>query len=68
MPIIGVGGVFSADDAYERIRSGAALVQLYTALIYEGPIVVRRILTGLGERLARDGFSSVREAVGIDVS
>jgi dihydroorotate dehydrogenase len=68
VPIIGVGGVFSADDAYERIRSGAALLQLYTALIYDGPIVVRRILAGLGERLARDGFSNVREAVGIDVS
>jgi dihydroorotate dehydrogenase len=67
VPIIGVGGVFSADDAYQRIRSGAALVQLYTALIYEGPAVVLRILDGLGERLARDGFSNVREAIGVDV-
>ena len=68
VPIIGVGGVFSADDAYERIRSGATLVQLYTALIYEGPAVVRRLVRGLSERLARDGFSSVSEAVGIDVA
>ena len=66
VPIVGVGGVFTADDAYERIRSGATLIQLYTALIYEGPGVVRAIVHGLGERLARDGFSSVREATGID--
>ena len=66
VPIIGVGGVFTADDAYQRIRSGATLVQLYTALIYEGPGVVRAIVRGLGERLARDGFSNVREAIGVD--
>ena len=67
VPIVGVGGIFTADDAYERIRAGASLVQLYTALIYEGPGVVRRIVAGLGERLARDGFASVQEAVGADV-
>jgi dihydroorotate dehydrogenase len=66
-PIVGVGGILTADDAYERIRSGAALVQLYTALIYEGPGVVRRLVRGLGERLARDGFSTIAEAVGADV-
>src|SRR5688500_17352051 len=66
VPIVGVGGVFTADDAYERIRSGATLVQLYTALIYQGPGVVRSIVRGLGERLTRDGFSSVREAIGVD--
>jgi dihydroorotate dehydrogenase len=67
VPIIGVGGVFNADHAYERIRSGASLVQLYTALIYEGPGVVSDILRGLGSRLARDGFSSIGEAIGADV-
>jgi dihydroorotate dehydrogenase len=67
VPIIGVGGVFTADHAYERIRSGATLVQLYTGLIYEGPGVVPRIVNGLAERLTRDGFSNVREAIGIDV-
>jgi dihydroorotate dehydrogenase len=67
VPIIGVGGVLTADDAYERIRSGASLVQLYTALIYEGPGVVRRIVRGLVDRLARDGFSHIGEAVGADV-
>jgi dihydroorotate dehydrogenase len=66
IPIVGVGGVFTADDAYERIRSGATLVQLYTALIYEGPGLVRAIARGLGERLARDGFSNIGEAIGID--
>jgi dihydroorotate dehydrogenase len=67
VPIVGVGGVFSADDAYERIRSGATLVQIYTALIYEGPAVVRRIVQGLGERVRRDGFSAIGEAIGADV-
>jgi dihydroorotate dehydrogenase len=66
IPIVGVGGVFTADDAYARIRSGAALVQIYTALIYEGPGVARAIVHGLDERLARDGFSNVREAIGVD--
>ena len=66
-PIIGVGGMFTADDAYQRIRSGATLVQLYTGLIYEGPGAVSRIVRGLAERLERDGFSNIREAVGADV-
>lgn len=67
VPIVGVGGIFTAADAYERIRSGATLVQVYTSLIYEGPGMVRRILTGLTERLARDGFSRLEEAIGVDV-
>lgn len=67
VPIVGVGGIFTADDAYERIRSGATLVQLYTALVYEGPAVVRAIVDGLGERLTRDGFRTVQEAIGVDV-
>jgi dihydroorotate dehydrogenase len=67
VPIVGVGGVFTADHAYERIRAGASLVQLYTGLIYEGPGVIARILDGLAKRLARDGFSNVREAIGVDV-
>jgi dihydroorotate dehydrogenase len=67
VPVIGVGGLFTADDAYQRIRAGASLVQLYTGLIYEGPGVVARIVSGLAERVAADGFSNVREAVGADV-
>jgi dihydroorotate dehydrogenase len=67
VPIIGVGGIFTADDAYERIKSGAALVQIYTALVYEGPDMVQRLLTGLGARLSQDGFSRLEEAIGADV-
>lgn len=62
--IIGAGGVFTAQDAYEKIRLGASLVQLYTAMIYEGPGVTKRICQGLGELLRQDGFQSVAEAVG----
>jgi len=66
IPIIGVGGIFSADDAYERVRAGASLIQVYTGFIYEGPQVVSRIVTGLAARLERDGFSSLADAVGVD--
>ena len=67
VPIVGVGGIFTADDVYQRIRCGATLVQIYTGLIYEGPGMIHRLLTGLAERMARDGFSRVEEAVGVDV-
>ena len=67
VPIIGVGGVASADDAYQRIRAGASLIQIYTALIYHGPRAVRQILRGLSERLERDGFATIRDAIGVDV-
>ena len=62
----GSGGVSSAADAYRMIRLGASLVQIYTALVYEGPGVVRRITRGLGELVARDGFARVGDAVGVD--
>ena len=64
VPLIGVGGVFSARDAYEKILSGARLVQLYTALVYEGPGLVRRILRDLPGFLDADGFQTISEAVG----
>jgi len=66
LPIIGVGGVFTAEDVYEKLRAGASVVQVYTGFIYEGPGMVRRLLEGLGPLLARDGFRSVREAIGSD--
>lgn len=66
IPIIGVGGVESGEDAYEKIRAGASLVQLYTALIYHGPWLVGRIKKELAELLTRDGFKSVEEAIGAD--
>lgn len=63
-PLIGVGGVFSARDAYEKILAGASLVQLYTALVYEGPALPARLLKELALLLESDGFESVAQAVG----
>lgn len=68
LPIIGVGGVFSAEDAYRKLRAGASLVQMYTALIYRGPGVVRDIKTGLVQLLESDGFDSITDVVGIDAA
>lgn len=67
IPIIGVGGVSSAEGAYAKIRAGASLVQLYTGLVYEGPMVIRQIKEGLVTLLEQDGFARVSEAVGVDV-
>lgn len=67
VPLVGVGGISSAQDAYQKIRAGASLVQLYTALVYQGFGVVRRICDGLPSLLAKDGFSHVKQAVGVDV-
>jgi len=64
IPIIGVGGIFTADDAYDKIRAGASLIQVYTGLIYEGPTLPYRICKGLVQRLQRDGFGGLAEAVG----
>src|SRR5579871_4675121 len=66
LPIIGVGGVFSARDAYEKIRAGASLVEVWTGMIYEGPSLVRKINRGLLRLLERDGFGSISEAVGTE--
>ncbi len=68
LPIIGVGGIFSARDAYEKIRAGASLVQVYTGLLYEGPLLARRIARGLVPLLQRDGFAHLRDAVGVDAA
>ena len=67
LPLIGVGGIETADDAYQRIRAGASAVQVYTAMVYEGPSLGARIAQGLSIRLAKDGFASVADAVGADV-
>lgn len=66
IPLIGVGGVASGADAYEKIRAGASLVQLYTGLVYEGPGLPGRIAAELAALLRRDGFQHVSEAVGVD--
>jgi len=64
MPLVGVGGIASAEDAWQRIRAGASLVQLYSAMVYEGPGIAKRIVRGLEALMRRDGFASVAEAVG----
>lgn len=66
LPLIGVGGIASGADAYKKIRAGASLVQLYTALVYEGPGLVQRIKHDLAALLARDGFTSITAAIGAD--
>jgi len=66
IPLIGVGGIASADDAWERIRAGASLVQIYTAMVYEGPGIARRIASGLAKRLKREGLGNISEAVGTE--
>jgi len=66
MPLIGVGGISSGKDAYGKIRAGASLVQLYTALVYQGPGLLRRLKADLAQLLRRDGFASVADAVGAD--
>lgn len=64
LTIIGVGGVFSAEDAYAKIKLGASLVELVTGLIYEGPELIGRINRGLVSLLQADGYSNVAEAIG----
>jgi dihydroorotate dehydrogenase len=66
-PLIGCGGVGSGADAYAKIRAGATLVQLYSAMVYEGPPLIRRIKDELASLLARNGFASVGDAVGADL-
>jgi dihydroorotate dehydrogenase len=64
LPIIGVGGIFSVEDAWEKITAGATLIQLYTGFVFEGPTLPRRIVSGLRARLAVEGFPSLSAAVG----
>ena len=64
IPLVGVGGIATAEDAWARIRAGASLVQLYTAMVYEGPGIARTITAGLEELMQRDGFASISEAIG----
>jgi dihydroorotate dehydrogenase len=64
LPLIAAGGIASAQDAYARLRAGASLVQLYSALVYEGPALARQICAGLKPLLARDGFPTLTDAIG----
>ncbi|NUM79486.1 quinone-dependent dihydroorotate dehydrogenase [bacterium] len=65
LAIIGVGGIFTAEDAYEKIKAGASLVQIYTGFIYEGPSICKKINQGLVRLLERDGIRNVADAVGV---
>lgn len=64
LPLVGVGGIGSAEDAYAKIRAGASAVQVYTAMVYQGMSLIPRIARGLDRLLARDGFARVADAVG----
>ena len=68
VPLIGVGGISSAEDAWARIRAGASLVQIYSAMVYGGPGLPRRILKGIESLMHRDGFASIAEAVGSEAA
>ena len=64
LPLIAAGGIEDADDAWDRLRAGASLIQLYSAMVYEGPGIARRIARGLEARLRREGMTSIAEAIG----
>jgi dihydroorotate dehydrogenase len=66
LPIIGVGGIMNADDAWEKIQAGASLVQVYTGLVYQGPALAKQIVRSLMKHLRENGFASLSEAVGSD--
>ena len=66
LPIIGVGGVFNADDAWEKIIAGASLLQVYTGWVYEGPWMVSNVLSGLLAKLEENGLNNISEAIGIE--
>ncbi|TYQ25623.1 quinone-dependent dihydroorotate dehydrogenase [Pseudanabaena sp. UWO310] len=65
LPIIGVGGIFTAEDAWQKITAGASLVQIYTGLIYEGPLVVKQVLQGLLTKLDAHGLDNIQQAIGL---
>jgi len=64
VPIIGVGGIFTAEDAWEKITAGASLVQIYTGMVYEGPGLAQKLVAGLREKLEASGLPTLRDAVG----
>lgn len=68
LPIIGVGGIFTADDAWEKITAGASLLQVYTGWIYEGPWMVKNILQGLLEKLDEQGLENIQDAIGLNTN
>ena len=67
IPLIGVGGVSNGKECYEKIKAGANLVQLYTAMVFQGPQIVNRIKNELVDIIKTDGFKNIKEVVGKDV-
>ena len=67
IPLIGVGGISTGKDVYEKIKAGASLVQLYTGLVFEGPQIINNINKELSYLLRADGFKNISEAIGSDV-
>ena len=65
--MIGVGGVGSGDDAYEKLKAGASLIQLYTAMVFQGPGLIQRMLMRLHALMERDGVSSLADVIGAEV-
>ena len=66
LPIVGVGGIFNAEDAWQKITAGAAIVQIYTGLIYESPMMIKQILQGLVAKLDAHGLDHIQQAIGLD--
>jgi dihydroorotate dehydrogenase len=66
IPLVGVGGIGNADDAYVKVKAGASLIQLYTSLIFDGPGLLKGLKTGLAARLKADGFARLEDAIGAD--
>ncbi|NCD11971.1 MAG: dihydroorotate dehydrogenase (quinone), partial [Epsilonproteobacteria bacterium] len=64
--LVSVGGIDSADEAYRRLKAGASLIQIYSAFIFKGPALNREINLGILERMKRDGFNHISEAIGSD--
>ncbi|MGH7990480.1 MAG: quinone-dependent dihydroorotate dehydrogenase, partial [Limisphaerales bacterium] len=64
LPIIGVGGIFNADDAWEKIVAGASLVQIYTGLVFEGPGIIKKIVDGLTQQMKTKGIKNLSSAIG----
>ena len=65
--LVSVGGIDSADEAYERILNGASLLQIYTSFIFEGPTIARKINEGIASRLEKDGYGNIADAVGASI-
>jgi len=66
LPIIGAGGIETGQDALERIKSGASLIQIYTSMVYEGPIIVNKIRRELVEEMSKQGYKNISEAIGVN--